>query len=257
MQVVRTYPVKRPPYPFAPQGERSIARLYERAIERARSLIYIEDQYFWSEDIARRFEKALREVPTLRLLVVVPRHPDRDGALSGPANRVGQLQMMERLFRVGGDRVAVYDLENERGDAIYVHAKVVLIDDVFAMIGSDNLNRRSWTHDSELSIAVVDEGSTPTFARDLRIQLWREHLAEPLDTNLLEFESGFDLWRARAVALDRWHGCASPGDRPLGRARIHRPRRVARWQRAWAGVLYRTIVDPDGRPRALRRSHGF
>ena len=64
-----------------------------------------------------------------------------------------------------------------------MHAKVVVVDDVWAMIGSDNLNRRSWTHDSELSIAVLDrahdtrEPADPAglgddarrFARDLRL----------------------------------------------------------------------------------------
>ena len=32
-----------------------------------------------------------------------------------------------------------------------------VIDDVWMMVGSDNLNLRSWTHDSELSCAVIDE----------------------------------------------------------------------------------------------------
>jgi hypothetical protein len=32
---------------------------------------------------------------------------------------------------------------------------------------------------------------------------------------------------------------------------------VPAWQRAWAWPLYRTIVDPDGRPVHLRRSHRF
>ena len=45
MQVLRTYPAKRPGYSFAPHGERSIARTYLKAFARARSLVYIEDQY--------------------------------------------------------------------------------------------------------------------------------------------------------------------------------------------------------------------
>ena len=56
----------------------------------------------------------------------------------------------------GGDRVLVCDLENTDGTPIYVHAKVCVIDDVWVMLGSDNVNRRSWTHDSELSCAVID-----------------------------------------------------------------------------------------------------
>jgi phosphatidylserine/phosphatidylglycerophosphate/cardiolipin synthase-like enzyme len=49
----------------------------------------------------------------------------------------------------------VYDIANPDGAAVYVHAKVAVVDEVRAIIGSDNLNRRSWTHDSELSAAVL------------------------------------------------------------------------------------------------------
>jgi phosphatidylserine/phosphatidylglycerophosphate/cardiolipin synthase-like enzyme len=271
VQVLRTYPAKRPPYPFAPDGERSIARMYSKALARARSFIYVEDQYLWSEEIASLFEAALTRSPDLRLIVVVPRHPDRNGVLSGPTNRLGQLAAMDRLARAGGDRIAVYDLENERGDAIYVHAKTVVIDDVFVMLGSDNLNRRSWTHDSELSIAVLDEeedereprdpaglgDGARRFARDLRLRLWREHLGTSVDDGLLDPHEAFDRWREAADALDGWHEGGERGERPAGRVRRHAPQPVPAWQRVWAWPLYRTIVDPDGRPRALRRARRF
>ncbi len=271
VQVLRTYPAKRPRYPFAPDGERSIARIYAKALARARSLIYVEDQYFWSEEIATLYEEALRRAPELRMIVVVPRHPDRNGTLSGPANRLGQLVMMSRLADVGGDRVAVYDIENERGTAIYVHAKVVVIDDVFAMMGSDNMNRRSWTHDSELSIAVLDEegdereprdpaglgDGARRFARELRLRLWREHLGVASEDGLLDAREAFERWRVAAAALDAWHEGGCRGPRPPGRIRRHLPQPVAAWQRAWAWPLYRTIIDPDGRPFALRHSHRF
>ena len=86
VQVLRTYPAKRPPYPFAPDGERSIARMYSKVLERARSFIYVEDQYFWSEEIASLYEAALKRAPDLHIIVVVPRHPDRNGMISGPTN---------------------------------------------------------------------------------------------------------------------------------------------------------------------------
>jgi phosphatidylserine/phosphatidylglycerophosphate/cardiolipin synthase-like enzyme len=271
VQVLRTYPVKRPPYPFARRGERTIARMYTKAFARARSSIYVEDQYFWSEEIAAQYEAALRREPELRLIVVVPRHPDRNGPISGPPSRLGQQAMIQRLTEAGGDRFAVYDLENERGAAIYVHAKVVVVDEVLVLMGSDNMNRRSWTHDSELSIAVLDEtrdereprdpagrgDGARSFARDLRLRLWREHLGVASDDGLVDPLEGFERWRDAAAALDAWHDGGKRGPRPLGRIRAHRPRPVAAWQRLWAWPLYRAIVDPDGRPRELRRSHRF
>jgi phosphatidylserine/phosphatidylglycerophosphate/cardiolipin synthase-like enzyme len=162
VQVLRTYPAKRVPFPFAPRGERSIARAYAKALGRARSLIYVEDQYLWSPEVGRVFAQALTRSSGLRMIAVVPRHPDRDGAVSGPLNRIGQQEALRIVRAAGGDRVAVYDLENEAGRPIYVHAKLCVIDDVWMAVGSDNLNLRSWTHDSEVCCGVIDS------ARDQR-----------------------------------------------------------------------------------------
>jgi len=156
VQVLRTYPSRRPRYPFAPDGERSVARGFIKAVERARTLIYIEDQYFWSVRIAKILSRALRRHPELRLLVVLPRYPDKDGKLSGPPSRLAQARAMAIVQHAGGERVGIFDVENEIGSPIYVHAKVCVIDDVWSAVGSDNLNRRSWTHDSEISCAVID-----------------------------------------------------------------------------------------------------
>jgi phosphatidylserine/phosphatidylglycerophosphate/cardiolipin synthase-like enzyme len=270
VQVLRTYPNNEPEYPFAPKGERSIARAYYKAFERARSLIYVEDQYLWSSEVADLYDQALRRAPELKLIVIVPRFPDRNGAISGPAHRVGQLEIIDRLRETGGERVAVYDLENELAIPIYVHAKVVVIDDVFAAVGSDNMNRRSWTHDSELSIGVIDEELDPreptdpgglgdgarVFARDLRLQLWREHLGRDDDKGLLDPEEGFQTWRRTAQKVEQWYAAGRRGDRPPGRIRPHDPQRLHPWE-IWATPLYRTIVDPDGRPPGLEKSGSF
>jgi phosphatidylserine/phosphatidylglycerophosphate/cardiolipin synthase-like enzyme len=273
VQVLRTYPAKRPALPFAPQGERSIARAYLKALWRARRLVYLEDQYLWSAEIAQALADALRRSPDLRLIAVVPRYPDQDGRMTGPPNRIGQQAALDTVRDAGGDRVAVYDLENRESTPIYVHAKVCVIDDVWAAVGSDNLNRRSWTHDSELSAAVLDE--TPdereprdpaglgdgarVFARRLRLQLWREHLGRGPDGDgdLLDPVEGFEAWRRAAAALGAWHQGGRRGPRPPGHAREHDPGRVQPWAAWWAGPVYKLLVDPDGRPRRLRRAGRF
>ena len=271
VQVLRTYPARRPPYPFAPEGERTIARFYRKALRRARSLLYIEDQYFWSNDVGEAVADALRRSPDLRVIVVVPRFPDRDGVISGPPHRIGQHRTLDLIDRVGRDRVAVYDIENERGTPIYVHAKVVVIDDEVALIGSDNMNRRSWTHDSELSIAVFDAdrddrepldsggggNGARVFARSLRLDLTREHLEAEKDEGLIDPLEVFEAWRQTAHALDAWHANDRRGPRPPGRIRVHRPEPVQPWQRLYAAPLYRLLIDPDGRPLAARRRRQF
>jgi phosphatidylserine/phosphatidylglycerophosphate/cardiolipin synthase-like enzyme len=272
VQVLRTYPERKPPYPFAPRGERSVARAYRKVLERASSFVYLEDQYLWSAEAGELLAAALRRSPELRVIAVVPRHPDRTGTFSGPPSRIGQQAAVAKVRRAGGDRVVVFDLENEEGRPIYVHAKVCVVDDVWAAVGSDNINRRSWTHDSELSCAVIDDrrderhpadpggqgDGARAFARDLRLQLWREHLGSDVSEDvLLDPVRGFDAWVERANALDRWYRDGRPGPRPPGRVRPHRPPPVTRWSSWWAGPAYRYLVDPDGRPADLRKRNRY
>ncbi|MDP9436267.1 MAG: phospholipase, partial [Actinomycetota bacterium] len=220
VQLLRTYGRRRPPYPFAPNGERTVARAYGRAFAQARSLIYLEDQYLWSVPVARGIADALRKAPELRLLAVVPRYPDADDAFTGPPNRLGQLHAMQVLQEVAPDRAAFFDLENRQGVPIYVHAKICVVDDVWFTCGSDNFNRRSWTNDSELTCAVLDptlDGRPPAdlsstgdgarrLARSLRLQTWAEHLGLPEDApELLDPARAWDLWGRTADALDAWH----------------------------------------------------
>ncbi len=271
-QVLRTYPDRWHGYDFAPDGERSIARGYTKAIRRARRLVYLEDQYMWSEEVASLFADALRGNPDLHLVVVVPRHPDVDGRFALPPNLVGRAQAIDVCKRAGGDRVAVFDVENHDGVPVYVHAKVCVVDDVWASVGSDNFNRRSWTHDSELSCAVLDatlDERAPTdpgglgdgarvFARDLRLRLWREHLDRAQDGSeddgLLDPEAAVLAMTRSARALDDWHDGGRVGPRPPGRLRLHEPERLSRLTKLWAVPAYRRIYDPDGRPRRASRA---
>jgi phosphatidylserine/phosphatidylglycerophosphate/cardiolipin synthase-like enzyme len=268
VQVLRTYPSKRPPFPFAPDGERSIGRAHRKAIRRARRLIYVEDQYLWSPEWTSAVVDALRQQPELLVIAVVPRFAERGGTFSANAENIGRSRVIEALRDAGGDRVAIYDLENSHGTPIYVHAKICVIDDVWLEVGSDNLNRRSWTHDSELSCAVLDttaddrEPVDPAglgdgarvLPRTVRLRLFREHLGrEPDDDHdLLDPASAFEAWQSAASALDAWHRGSGRAPRPPGRARVHAPEHVPAWQRLPSSLFHRLVVDPDGRPRRLR-----
>jgi phosphatidylserine/phosphatidylglycerophosphate/cardiolipin synthase-like enzyme len=171
--------------------------------------------------------------------------------------------------------VHVFDVENRQGTPVYVHAKVCVVDDVWASVGSDNFNRRSWTHDSELSSAVLDttrdprEPSDPAgmgdgarvFARDLRLELAREHLDRAADgsedDDLLDPAAFVAALDDSAAALDAWYDGGRHGPRPPGRLRQHRPEKLSRRDRLWATPVYRLLVDPDGRPLRMRLGKRF
>ncbi|MBT2493962.1 phospholipase [Streptomyces sp. ISL-96] len=278
VQVLRTYPNRLlRGYDFAPDGERSIARGYLKALRRARALIYLEDQYLWSPHVVRFFAEALAANPGLHLVAVIPSFPEQDGRVTLPMNLVGRVTALEKLRRGGEGRVAVYGLENHTGTPVYVHAKVCVIDDVWASVGSDNINLRSWTHDSELDCTVLDESADPreprdpgglgdgarSYARNLRLALSREHLdrREPRAPDapdiLCDPVGAFGTFAASAAALDSWHDSGRRGPRPPGRLRTYRPPNLSQPAKALSLPLYRLLVDPDGRPFSLRRHNTF
>lgn len=83
-----------------------------------------------------------------------------------------------RAHKAGAAATAV-DLSN-----IYVHAKMMIVDDVFVGIGSANLNRRGLFYDGEISCFTIAEGlrtSTRNPALALRRQLWAEMFDLPAD----------------------------------------------------------------------------
>jgi phosphatidylserine/phosphatidylglycerophosphate/cardiolipin synthase-like enzyme len=269
IQVLRTYARRPGGYPFAPHGERSVARGFRKAIQRARRLIYIEDQFVWSTEVANVFAAALVASPSLHLIVLLPRYFDQASTLTLRPNQVGREQAVSVLKDAAGDRVAIYDIENLEGVPVYVHAKISVIDDVWASVGSDNFNRRSWSHDSEIACAVLDEerdarqpidpaglgDGARKFARDLRLQLWREHLGreDGDDRDLLDPAEAVATFRETAQALEGWHLGGERGERPPGRVRPHPRIQPTRTARLWAEPIYRNIYDPDGRSSEMRR----
>jgi phosphatidylserine/phosphatidylglycerophosphate/cardiolipin synthase-like enzyme len=266
VQMLRTYPNRWPGYPFAPDGERSVARGYAKALRRARRLVYIEDQYLWSADVSGVFADALEREPGLHVIAVVPRFPEQDAPLAFASAMTGHARAVERVRRAGGDRVQLVDVENHEGEPVYVHAKVLVADDVWATVGSDNFNRRSWTHDSELTAAVLDSRRDPreptdpaglgdgarVFARDLRLELMLEHLDLTDAEGLVEPIEAFEALRDSAARLQQWYDDGRIGARPPGRLRPHKVAAPPGWQRNLLGPAYRTLVDPDGRPPRMK-----
>jgi phosphatidylserine/phosphatidylglycerophosphate/cardiolipin synthase-like enzyme len=257
IQLLRTYPQRRSGYPFARRGERSVARGYTKALSRARSLVYVEDQYLWSADVAGVYAEALRREPQLRMVFVIPRFPDQDGRISMAPNLVGRTNALQMLREAGRERVAIYGLENAEGTPIYVHAKACVVDDTWACIGSDNTNRRSWTHDSELSAGFIDQSPTGA-ARALRLALAHEHLGSAAgDYDLDSPADWFDAFADTARALDEWHAAGKPGQRPPGQLRTYSQAKQSLLTRLWAGPLYRVVYDPDGRSLLMRRARKY
>jgi phosphatidylserine/phosphatidylglycerophosphate/cardiolipin synthase-like enzyme len=154
-----------PPYLFAPQGSTATRQLLMHLIAKARSYIYVEDQYFVDPAMGAALAAAM---PNLRaLFVVVPDANSVNGELHQAfARRRAALSPLTPHL----SRVAVVNNFKR-----FVHSKTWIFDDVVVMTGSSNVTRRGMEHDSEMSVTAGSVSGVGT-ARQLREQLWRAHL---------------------------------------------------------------------------------
>ena len=99
-----------------PRGSAASPAAYLKAFGAPGSLIYLEDQYLWSDaDRAADSPTRSQRSPELRVIVVVPRYPDADGRSAGRQLARSVPRRCEMLRRRAPDRVAIYDLENAAG----------------------------------------------------------------------------------------------------------------------------------------------
>ena len=79
----------------------------------------------------------------------------------------------------------------------YVHSKVWIFDDRYAIVGSANCDERGCTHDSEAVIGVAEDDIFPEtrlgFAHKLRMRLWSKYSLVPL-TQFLDWKAGLRVW---------------------------------------------------------------
>lgn len=167
----------------APYGEvtevREIEALFLDMIAAAQSFIYIENQYLTSAKIAAAIATRMGEASPPDIVVIMPR--TADGWLEQKAMDAARVQLARAVAKVDkGDRFRIYVPRTKGGADIYVHAKLMIVDDRILRIGSANLNNRSLGLDSECDM-VLDTGlqtnahAAPAIS-ELRTRLLAEHL---------------------------------------------------------------------------------
>ncbi len=192
-------------YSFAPHGEQTVRKALERAVDRAEHYIYVEEQFFWPCSLVDHLATAVKRNPLLKVVILLAEELEFGGAL-----RIAHHEMRnEAIAKVTGtsvNQVFVYCLQQPLTRAsIYVHPKLIIIDDCFVGIGSANINKRSLTTDSELHLGIVDSSIIPSkmngspvsvckFARELRVSLWSEHLGVSASSQLEDPITALSLW---------------------------------------------------------------
>jgi phosphatidylserine/phosphatidylglycerophosphate/cardiolipin synthase-like enzyme len=172
-QLVRTVPER--VYDSIPRGDFRILEAYTRALRSARELIYLENQFLWSSEIAEILQEKLAHPPTdhFRMVLLLPARPN-----DGGDDTRGQLADLVDCDGGAGRLLAcsLYAL-GARPQQVYVHAKIGIVDDRWLTLGSANLNEHSLFNDTEVNVVTCDPG----LARETRLRLWSEHLQRPAD----------------------------------------------------------------------------
>lgn len=145
----------------------------------ARRMIYAESQYLASRRIARAIALRLTEADPPEIVIVNPR--EANGWLEPLAMDTARARLVEALRRIDRHgRLRVYHPVTEGGADIYVHAKVMVVDDRMLRVGSSNFNNRSMRLDTECDVILsADQPGNEHLAGEiaaLRDDLLAEHL---------------------------------------------------------------------------------
>ena len=158
-----------------------IEALFVAQIERARHFVYAETQYFASRAIAEAISKRLLEDDPPEFLIINPR--EAEGWLEQVAMDLARVRLVETLQAADhARRFHIFNPVDAAGNQIYVHAKLMIVDDEVLRVGSANMNNRSMGLDSECDVFIdarrpanAANGDIVPTIRALRHRLLAEH----------------------------------------------------------------------------------
>ena len=224
---------------------REVEALNLAAIAAARKTIYWENQYLAARRLVDALAARLREEDGPEVVIVLARKGNN------PLERQTMDSARHRLIQVlwAADvhgRLGVYWPATDGGASIYVHSKVLVIDDRLIRVGSSNLNNRSMGFDSECDVAIEvnsDSSEDADLRRqitDMRNQLVSEHLG----VSVGELETALHQHRSLLTTIEALRAQGKTL-RPVTEQTVADE----------AGPLAENdLLDPDHVPKSLARS---
>ncbi len=157
---------------------REIETLFVEHIARAKKFIYAESQYFASRVIAEAILKRVQQPDCPEIVVVHPAHAD--GWLEMQAMDHARAELVRTIEEADvNDRFSIWSPVSDTTH-IYVHAKIMIVDDEIFRIGSANINNRSLGLDSECDVFIdtarEGNGHAGPAITEIRHSLLAEHL---------------------------------------------------------------------------------
>lgn len=157
---------------------REIQQLFLEQIARAKHFIYAENQYFASPKIADAIAHRMAEDNPPEIIIVNP--ATADGWLEQKAMDSARVQLVRAIGKHHKkNRFSIYIPHTKMGEPIYVHAKLLIVDNEILRIGSANMNNRSLGLDSECDIFIdakrPGNESATSGIQSMRATLLAEH----------------------------------------------------------------------------------
>ncbi|WP_199230829.1 phospholipase D-like domain-containing protein [Azospirillum sp. TSO5] len=222
------------------RGVREIEALYLAAIAAARDFIYLESQYFASQKIVGAIIDRLSEPDGPEVVVI---NPERTPAwVEEESMGSARSLLLQRLHEaVAHPRFRILSPVTEGGEGIYVHAKVLVVDDRLLRVGSSNINNRSQGLDTECDLAIeCAPGERPEVCRAIRSVRTRL-MAEHLGVEVEEVERTEEATGSLTATVDRLIRTSGRSLRPL------EPQPLTETERK---LVEERLLDPD-RPEPM------
>ncbi len=132
---------------------REIENLFVEHIRRARRFIYAESQYFASRVVAEAIAEKVSEADPPEIVLINPQRAE--GWLEQAAMDGARVRLCHAVRqRDRANRFRIFIPYNAAGTPIYIHSKVMIVDDEVVRIGSANMNNRSLGLDSECDLFI-------------------------------------------------------------------------------------------------------
>jgi len=147
--------------------------LYQMLVEVSTRRVLIATPYFLPD---RAFRRAIVRTATrgVDLVVLIPGvHTDERWV------RLASRRLYGQLLKAG---VRIFEFE-----AGMTHTKALIVDDLWAVVGTTNVDNRSFEHNDEVNIAIRDEAVAARLTKDFDAD------------RALSREVSFDQWRRRPV----------------------------------------------------------
>lgn len=208
------------PETLSKKGETGVLEAYRRAITNASDFIYLENQYFTNKYIIGALKRALELNPNLQIILLINEVPDVPTYRSWQHYgfkfmgldlekliidhpRIGVFAKWSGKFRGGKNK-----LRN-----CYIHSKVAIVDDIWATVGTSNLDGSSLSASEEFGSSEMSQNhrnmeinsimfdmDSPQSGKieNFREILWSEHLGMDVSNFKRPSDGWLDLWKDKS-----------------------------------------------------------